>query len=415
MAFVDYDDVMVTIPESTSGTGITVPPATGGDDSALIQNTLFEGAGKKVTLPAGDYFVSRTIYVPENTLFEGEGKITLMSESIINLDSIMLRNVDEKIEYIQPILTNERPKVGLKKNIRIEGITVHGGDDTAPTRTAGVLFADAENCTTDKVNVFNVNWDEDFQDVTNRGFNLISVRSRNIKFIGGYLDRGGYECLGVYDQCKDVLVQHVNIGTGKRCSAQIHRGTDGVIFQNNILRQNYYGVESHGCFLIHGSEGYPCKNISFSNNIARCDSTSSIVSTIEYAESVAFKDNILVGENVVGMRMAGENFDFTISGNRISVKNGYGIHIVKLRGFSAINDNNIKSNTRGIFVADAGYMSISENKVDAPEFGIGIQSTGGRDVIMNENIIKSALPFSSDFHTRPEFHMRDNVEIITSI
>lgn len=393
--------------------GVTVVNGVGDgvtDDTTAIQSALNEGAGGRVFLPPGTYLVSRTLYIPDNTIFVGAGlnsKIKLSKNH--TLDSIPWRTFDGGY-IIKPILTNNRES-GQAKNIRVENlhITAEGVTDQY-NRMGGLIFADAYNCHAEKVYVNYINWVEDLT-IDYRGFNIACTRSEKISFINTMTDHAGYECIGTFDDSKDVLVQGNFIGTGKRCSAQIHRNNFNITFDANFMKQDQdYFADAHGCLVIHGSSTRPAKGLTITNNFFEVNNAYAVVSFVEFQRDVIFSGNQINGEDIIGLRINGDNKDFTVTGNKIRV-NRTGLTASCL-GSLLISDNDIKAaSVSGDAVNLDGVESVNlqGNALKTDRYGVRIANVT-KGVLINSNIIDAVMgSFAADYSSDPKIMIGQNI------
>lgn len=414
MRFKEIDGVMVSVLDKEMEGISFVDPPSGEDDSELIQESLNSGAGGKVILPPYSYKVSKTIYVPENTFFEGLGlnsQIELTDSG--DLDEIPFRTHTSSTNVIKPIITNERPKGVLRaqgvhiKNIHVKG---EGAVESSDARLGGIVFLDAEKCQTENVYVNYINWSEE-HNIAKRGFALACARSRNITFNRGMLDHAGYECFGVYDDSENVIATNMLIKNGMRCSAQIHQNVRNITFSNNILMLDKGNDNTNGCFVMHGREDSPLKNILISNNqMTTTVDRTSLISSVEYQGDVFITDNILNGTRD-GIVVNGINYDFMIKDNKINVGRT-GIKVsVSLFGASSINDNNITSGEDGIHINRCDALMINSNNLKSGGYGMRLTSEVNSAVVDGNIIDAKEGAFHEDYSNREEIMLGTNMVI----
>ena len=399
--------------EKVSIKGVTVVAGAGDgvtDDTNAIQSALNAGAGGTVLLPHGTHIVSKTLYIPDNTRLVGVGAgsvIKLASNAV--LDSILWRTFDGGY-IIKPILTNNRNSAQAK-NIYVKSIRITGeGVTDSVERMGGLIFADAFNCHAEDVYVTHINWTN--QNTINfRGFNIACVRSEKISFIKTITDFAGYECIGTFDDSKDVIVSENIIGTGKRCSAQIHRNNFNITFDSNICKQNQQTfTDAHGCLVIHGSETRPAKGLIITNNQFEALSEFAVVSFVEFQEDVVFSNNRLNGLNMIGLRLNGINKNYTIQGNQIKV-NGSGMIIRSLGGVSIVGNivDSATSTGTGVDIDTTESLVFNGNTIKSGRNGLRI-GTVEHGVIVDGNIIQAGLnSFASDYSTNPKIRLGQNI------
>lgn len=99
---------------------------------AVIQAAIDANRGKKLVLPAGDYLIDDTIFIPRNTQLCGVAPIPTMYHDMVHNNAIVDLMADEG--YTKLHLRGEPTK-------RILTDVVHGADD--PARSMGIVFAES--------------------------------------------------------------------------------------------------------------------------------------------------------------------------------------------------------------------------------------------------------------------------------
>ncbi|WP_227657984.1 glycosyl hydrolase family 28-related protein [Citrobacter koseri] len=99
---------------------------------AVIQSAIDANKGKKLVLPAGDYLIDDTIFIPRNTQLCGVAPIPTMFHDMVHNNAIV--DLIAEPGYTKLHLRGEPTK-------RILTDVVHGSDD--PARSMGIVFAES--------------------------------------------------------------------------------------------------------------------------------------------------------------------------------------------------------------------------------------------------------------------------------
>lgn len=117
--------IFVTELDSTGATPI----------SSKLQAIIDANPGRTITLPAGNYWIDQTVFVPRNTTLEGMTPVTTMFHNIMHEDGIKDAG-----------MTEGYTRFHLKGNPRKYVLTdvVHDEDD--PAKSYGFIFAESGGC-----------------------------------------------------------------------------------------------------------------------------------------------------------------------------------------------------------------------------------------------------------------------------
>lgn len=395
MNFKQYGEVLVSVPVNASGSKSStfVAEPNGVDDHANIQEALDIGAGGVVYLAKGVYKTSKTIYVPENTTLCGMGSGTVIKLTSSAGLSVLPWRIVVSNTTCKPVIANARPQLGEKptEGVVVKNLVVDGEDviESSTTHTLiGVLLADAENCHIKDVDVYYINWSLE-HNVGRKGYNIGTTRANNCSVIGGNLWYGGYECLGAFDFSTNIRFQGIYVGTGMRCSAQVHQASSNIHISGCTFELASGGNYTNGNLLVHGrvasdygvdDHDLICRNIIITDNIFMSSNEYSFGSGIGLIEAM---ENLIVTNNVLnvnsnGMNLVGYLKDALVSNNRVvSLKRGMVTGKTslssdrKVTGVVNFSNNSIECGQAGLIIdSDDGSFSVIGNSIKSDEFSV---------------------------------------------
>lgn len=181
----------------------------------------------------------------------------------------------------------------------------------------------------ENVYVNKINWFPETQAMS-LAYNIATLRAEKVTIRGGEFTYGGYECVGVADGSRDILVDGIRASIAWRTVFQIHRNCERVKLVNSFLKQDW--KDSHAVFTFHGDVGEPINDVVVDNNtmIANNSTTppydyNGSVQIINNGESnnIRFTNNTVKGLRT-GIYSSGIH-NYFITNNVIECEDGYGL------------------------------------------------------------------------------------------
>ena len=303
------------------GDGIT-------DDTTAIKRLLSEMYGN-FYFPAGTYKITGTIEIPGNSVLYGDGDSTVIDMSSCDgLLSCVFRSEDTS--YFYPYILARHDNTVIRK------IKLVGNDTTHEDRHAGIAIMDAENCIVGDCTVYNINCDvnQSGSGTANvSGYGIMVTRSKNVNVERCYVEKCGYECIGVVDDCDCCVVRDCYTKDGYRCCIQVHRGSSNVLVENCYMKQT--NDKYHSCFTVHGLENQECKNL----RVMKCtmELTQNGSQPYDYCaplQIMSYADKILLMGNIVfggkrALYITTSTHDAKVIGNDLACNDDsdYGVYI----------------------------------------------------------------------------------------
>lgn len=280
------------------------------DDTATIRK-LFAVEKGNFYFPSGTYRITGTLEIPEKSTVYGDGEDTVIDmHSCDNLIACVFRASSS--DKIYPYIFTQGENVTIRK------IKVIGNDTTHIARHAGIAILDTKNCTIEDTTVYNVNTDVNQSGSGTAyvsGYGICVTRSQFVNVERCYVEKCGYECIGIVDDCDSCVVRDCYTKDGWRCCIQVHRGSCNTLIENCYMKQT--NPEYHSCFTVHGEPDQKCKNLRVINCTMECTQNGS--QPIDYcspAQIMAYAECLVFSGN----RITGGKRAFYIAGNSNNAK-----------------------------------------------------------------------------------------------
>lgn len=304
-----------------AGDGINVKyygvKGNGTDDDTDAINALFADMAGDFYFPAGIYKISGTLVLPAKSSIHGDGDTSIIDMySCDNLEKCVFRSND----YIYPyILTTG-------DHTRFHDFKLIGNSTTDNKRHGGICVIGAEDCLIDSVTISDINYVDDQTDPpTAKGYGIAIIGSSKAYIDHCYVEKCGYECIGICDKSHHCVVKNCIAKNGWRTCMQIHRGAHDVIFRGNYLIQDSETQEWDACFTLHGLSGDDLvTNLRIEDNVFRATATpryraenyAAVVQLMSYCDGLWFVNNrVEAGDR--GVYSSDTNSHLTMIGNLI--------------------------------------------------------------------------------------------------
>ena len=326
------------------------------DDTDVI-NAIMRSFNGKIYFPSGTYKISETIEVPGASVLYGDGVGTVIDMYQCNNLKECLFRAENSMIYPYILVQN--------RNTVIRDIKLTGNNMTCEARHAGILILDTDTCMVHDVTVYNINTDENQSGIgsaTVSGYGIAVHRSNFTNVERCNVEKCGYECIGIIDDCDHCVVRDCYTKDGWRCCIQVHRGSSNTIIENCYMKMAQ--DEWHSCFTIHGLEEQKCENISLLNCICDIDDTGA--QPYDYCaplQIMSYADKILImGNKVFGGKRAlyitTSTHDAKVIGNDLECNDDsdYGVYITSDNAIIIGNRLDNKATTKTNTLASSGQI-----------------------------------------------------------
>lgn len=235
-----------------TGDGVT-------DDTAAIQS-LFSKKQGNFYFPTGTYKISGMITLPENSSMCGDGDDTVIDMyNCDNLTAMTFRGGEKIYPYI----------LAGGSNTKFHDFKLIGNNSLKQQRHGGICALDTNKCLISDVTIYNINFDanQDF-DATVSGYGICITRSTESTVQRCNVQRCGYECIGIVDDCDYCTVRDCYTKNGWRTCIQVHRGSCNTLIENCTMIQDHPKYDA--CFTVHGLPEQIVENLTVNNCVAEC-------------------------------------------------------------------------------------------------------------------------------------------------
>ena len=358
------------------------------------------GGGVLQLLPNREYTLETTLTLGDNVTLRGAGwstVITISDNAPLTEYQLESARSDHPggIARIYPIITNRNRQGERNKGIVIENLTVDGNGDNQPINRgqgqANVWFHNAQECTMRDVKAVNSVYDAD-RDNGHHAFCVLIMFSSEINITSCYLERAGYETVGIRDGAENIVVDRSTIKHGKSHCVQLamnwlRRGIGGknvtisdcIIINDGDGRNGittHYGEDAtiKGClidvpgraiFLFESSH-----RITVTNNQIRTNQTSVYLGRDNASEPLS--TNLIFSNNQVEcMRegitshavMIGKAERVTVEGNRLRSLSGDGVNALRYCKDINVKNNLIECVRTGVYLEGPSHCLVTGNIV----------------------------------------------------
>lgn len=229
------------------------------DDTAAIQ-LLFSKKKGNFYFPGGIYKISGMITLPENSTMYGDGDDTVIEMyNCDNLTAMTFRGTDKIYPYI----------LAGGSNTKFHDFKLIGNNSLKQQTHGGICALDTSKCLISDVTIYNINFDANQDnDATVSGYGIYITRSTDSTVQRCNVQRCGYECIGIVDDCDRCTVRDCYTKNGWRTCIQVHRGSCNTLIDNCTMIQDH--PKYNACFTVHGLPGQIVDNLTVNNCVAKC-------------------------------------------------------------------------------------------------------------------------------------------------